>query len=658
MGRNLLHGMRPQRLGRYELLRHLASGGMARVYIARVTGPGGFARHLVVKTIPEERRNDDAFIAMFLDEARLMATLHHQHIAQVFEVGCADDGSYFLAMEYVHGETVRQVLEVATKRRAQLSVDVGLSVTCAAAAGLHHAHERRDLDGTPLGIVHRDVSPSNLLLGYDGSVKLIDFGIAKAHLRTTQTASGVVKGKAGYMAPEQVRGEPVDRRSDVFALGVLAYELTTQTRAFHGATEFEAMRRTIHGEIDPPSQRVAGYPPALEDVVMTALAPDPADRFQDADAMRVALEQIARELGATLGDAPVIRALDKLFPPRPEPWFAGDESEGEEETTGVRSNSDPQIMIAPRTSTKLRLARGTENPESTGVPDGEFEQLKAELQAIPEPIPTTDVRELTIDLATEPFERSTRAPIDPMLAAAATAPISTRARVRRTTPCSAAALPVPSTPDLAPPLPSPPWSAATLPLPPTPTTPLPFPQPADAIDPDPDMPTVDQSAEPEPPTIRDPVRQRRGGATQQLASAGPYRRYVLIVVITAALVVCSLVIALLQSRASSAPTRSKPAQETQVPVPSPRPVAPAQPPAVATREPRTTVMLHVTSDPSGATVVLDGVRLGVTPFSAPVAMKDGPAWLKVRLRRHAAVKTRVSLDKDVRWDVQLRRLAR
>lgn len=627
--------MRPQRLSRYELLRHLASGGMAHIHIARVTGPGGFTRHVVVKTIPEERRDDDAFIAMFLDEARLVATLHHQHIAQVFEVGRAEDGTYFLVMEYVHGETVRHVLETATKRRAQLSVDLGLSITCAAAAGLHHAHQRRDLDGSPLGIVHRDVSPSNLILGYDGSIKLIDFGIAKAHLRNTQTASGIVKGKAGYMAPEQVRGEPVDRRSDVFALGVLAYELTTQTRAFHGATEFETMRRTIHGEIEAPSQRVADYPPALEDVVMTALATDPDDRFQDADAMRVALEQIARELGATLGDAPVIRALEKLFPPRLEPWFVGVDSENDDETTASLSNSEPLIMIAPRTSTKVRLARGTENPEAKAEPRGEFEQLRAELQAIPEPIPSTDTRELALDLATEPFERSTHGP-DPSLAAAPTAPISTRARIRRTKPRMPAALPAP---------PPPPVRITTvLPLPPTPITPVSLPVPDFAND----LPLVEP--------VREALPRRRVAATQQLGTARHHRRYVLVLAIAATLVVGALLVAML--RPTATPPRVTPEAPLEPQRPPSQPVAPPPPPAVEKREPRTTVMLHVTSDPTGATVVLDGVRLGVTPFSEPVAIKTGDAWLKVRMRGHAAVKTRVSLDNDVRWDVQLRRLAR
>jgi serine/threonine protein kinase len=609
--------MRPQQLGRYELLRHLASGGMARVYLARVTGPGGFARHVVVKTIPEERREDEAFITMFLDEARLVATLHHQHIAQVFEVGRADDGTYFLAMEYVHGETVRHVLEAATKRRTQLSLDLGLSITCAAAAGLHHAHERRDLDGTPLGIVHRDVSPSNVILGFDGSVKLIDFGIAKAHLRNTQTAIGFVKGKAGYMAPEQARGEAVDRRSDVFALGVLAYELTTQTRAFHGPSQFETIRRTIHGEIDPPSRRVAGYPAALEDVVMTALASDPEDRFQDAEAMRVALDQIARELGATLGDAPVIRALDTLFPPRPEPWFAAAEPDDENEPTApLPDDSEPLILIAPRTSTKIRLARGTENPEVDEAASSELD-----LPPVPEPMPSP----VTIDLTTTPFERASQPSIDPLLVTAETAPISTYGRARRT----ASRI------------------TNTLPLPPTTATPTPFPVLAAVIA----KPSVEPTAEVIAPPVVPNVAARRIRTTQLLARQGRHRYALVVTGIGIALM--ALLAFLLQARSS--PTSTPPrrdAHETR-PTPPPHP-APAPPPPVA--QPRTTVMLHVTTDPSGATVVLDGVRLGVTPFSAPVAIKNDDAWLKVRMHGYAAVKTRVSLDQDVRWDVPLRRL--
>jgi serine/threonine protein kinase len=674
--------MRPLRLGRYELLHHLASGGMARVYIARVTGPGGFARHVVIKTIPEERNEDQAFIAMFLDEARLVATLHHQHIAQVFEVGRADNGTYFLAMEYVHGETVRHVLEVATKRRKQLPVDLGLSVTCAAAAGLHHAHERRDLDGSPLGIVHRDVSPSNVILGFDGSIKLIDFGIAKARTRSTQTETGHVKGKLGYMAPEQARGEPVDRRSDVFALGVLAYELTTQTRAFHSPSQFETMRRTFHGEVEPPT--------------------DPADRFQDADAMRFALEQIARELGATLGDAPVIRALERLFPPRPEPWFTEADGDDDDDTTATASTSEPVIVIAPTTPTKVRLARGTADPSPPDEAASEFEQLQAELMAIQDPLPAPDPRELT----TEPFERDARRPVDPAIAAAVTAPISMRARARRAAsnvveaapaavpepaPVPAALLPNPALPLPPPPAPG----TGALPLPPGPRAPTASPTVAVTIEPPlgralarpsdrsiarpgdrpidlpietsspPPLPSVAPALPPRTVAAALPaiaaVARRRFDATDHLGEPKRYRRFAVGAAIVSAALGAGTMIYWLRS--PSPPAARVAAPEPPAPPPMRHPAKPTvrkpapSPPNTERPAPRTTVMLNVTTEPAGATVVLDGVRLGVAPYSAPVASKPKGAWLKVRKRHYIAVKIRVSLDSDVRWNVTLRPLS-
>src|SRR5262249_49369168 len=169
-------------------------------------------------------------------------------------VGVADDGTYFLAMEYLHGETVRATLARARHRHVRLPFEYALSVVANAASGLHHAHERRGADGQPLGIVHRDVSPSNIICGYEGSVKLIDFGIAKADARSTVTQTGFVKGKAGYMAPEQALGYPVDRRSDVFALGVVMYELCTQHRAFRAASEHESVQRMVRGDVTRPSK--------------------------------------------------------------------------------------------------------------------------------------------------------------------------------------------------------------------------------------------------------------------------------------------------------------------------------------------------------------------------------------------------------------------
>src|SRR5262245_20817803 len=307
--------MYAERLGRFELIRHLASGGMAQVYLARVSGLAGFERHVALKTLRAQNIVDESYINMFLDEARLVATLHHQHVAQVYEVGCAD-GTYFLAMEYVHGETVRAVLERAVDRGRRLPLEFCLSVTCAAAAGLHHSHERCGPDGTPLHIVHRDVSPSNVIVSYDGSIKLIDFGIAKADARTTRTRTGLVKGKVGYMAPEQARGDVIDRRSDVYALGILTYELTTQRRAFNAPTQMALVDLVAHGQVTAPSEVVKDYPVELERVVMNALELDPDDRFQDADEMKRALEGVASSRGLALGGHTVIDLLADLFGPR------------------------------------------------------------------------------------------------------------------------------------------------------------------------------------------------------------------------------------------------------------------------------------------------------------------------------------------------------
>lgn len=372
---------RVERLGKYELLRHLASGGMARVYLARVEGVGGFQRHLVLKTVRPERTEDSSYVAMFLDEARLIATLHHQHIAQVYDIGVADDGTYFLAMEYLHGETMRHVLERARDLRQRLPLDFSLTVVAAAAAGLHHAHERRGPDGRPLGIVHRDVTPSNVIAGYDGSVKLIDFGIAKAAERSTQTKTGFIKGKAGYMAPEQALGHPVDRRADVFSLGVMLYELTTQTRAFPAASELEIAHRIVRGEVTPPSVAVAGYPTELEDVVMSALARDPDERFGDADALAHAVSYAASHLGVALGPAAVSRVLGQLFGSRPEPWLT---EEAEEEEIDFSRTGDTASLLDSRpllatSSEALGFARGTGAQDSAARASSEV--------AVPPPTP-------------------------------------------------------------------------------------------------------------------------------------------------------------------------------------------------------------------------------------------------------------------------------
>jgi len=293
---------------------------MARIYIARTTGIGSFERHVVLKMILPERANDHTAVQMFLDEARLAASLNHQNVAQVFEVG-EDGGVHFLAMEYVHGQDLRALLARAGSTGTRVPLELALTVAAGAAAGLNHAHERRSSDGTPMGIVHRDVSPSNIMIGYDGAVKLLDFGIAKATSRSVETQSGIIKGKFAYMAPEQCRGRDVDRRSDVFSLGIILYEVTTQHRCFRADSDFDTMHRIVTGDVVRPTRLVQGYPQALEAIVMKALAVDANQRYQSAGLLLEAIESFALAARMSLSTMALGRFMRETFGDIQEPWL-------------------------------------------------------------------------------------------------------------------------------------------------------------------------------------------------------------------------------------------------------------------------------------------------------------------------------------------------
>jgi serine/threonine protein kinase len=293
---------------------------MARIYIARSTGIGSFERHVVLKMILPERAHDETSVQMFLDEARLAASLNHQNVAQVFEVG-EEGGIHFLAMEYVHGQDLRALLAKAGSEGTRVPLELALTVVAGAASGLHHAHERRTSDGTPMGIVHRDVSPSNIMIGYDGAVKLLDFGIAKATMRSVETQSGIIKGKFAYMAPEQCRGRDVDRRSDVFSLGIILYEVTTQHRCFRADSDFDTMHRIVTGDVVRPTRLVQGYPQALEAIVMQALAVDASQRYQSAAHLLEAIEGFAIATRMSLSTMSLGRFMRDMFGDVQEPWL-------------------------------------------------------------------------------------------------------------------------------------------------------------------------------------------------------------------------------------------------------------------------------------------------------------------------------------------------
>jgi len=307
------------RLGRYLVLKHLATGGMADVLLGRTDGIEGFERHVVLKRIRPEHATDLRFIRMFLDEARVAANLHHQHIVQVHDVG-ESAGEYFIAMEYLHAEDVRTILATAARTRQHVPLGHAIAIVSAAAAGLHYAHERRGPDKRPIGIVHRDISPSNILVGYDGSIKIVDFGIAKVSMRQ-ETRSGGLKGKVSYMSPEQCKCAEIDRRSDVYALGVVLYELATTTRLFHGDNDYLVMDQIVNGRVTLPRVRRPDLPGELSAIIMRAIAPEPEHRYPTADELRIALDQFAARCKLTASTSSIAAYMRRQFGERPEPWL-------------------------------------------------------------------------------------------------------------------------------------------------------------------------------------------------------------------------------------------------------------------------------------------------------------------------------------------------
>ena len=298
---------------RYQLLGPLGAGGMAEVLLAKARGPNGFERLLAVKRILPERAKDPDAVRMLIDEARNAAGLAHHRIVQVLDVEMRD-GAVLYAMEYLHGQTLEAVLAKAGK----LSLDTAVAVCIAVADGLHHAHERT--------IIHRDVAPSNVMVLYDGNIKLIDFGIAKAANNLSNTVFGTFKGRLGYSSPEQVRCEVVDRRTDVYSLGVMLYELTTRRRAFSADDEQQMLDRMEKANITPPRQIDPQYPAELEAIVMKAVARDRNERYPTAAALHRDLEAFATRNSLNLTDFATSRLMAKLFENELEPWYRARDS--------------------------------------------------------------------------------------------------------------------------------------------------------------------------------------------------------------------------------------------------------------------------------------------------------------------------------------------
>jgi len=302
-------------LGRYRVVDEIGIGGMASVHLARVDGLGGFQRWFAIKRIHPHLVEDDTFVNMFLDEANVAARISHPNVATVFELGKHDD-TYWIAMEYLHGEPLREVMRRTEEMGSTMPPEIACRVIAEAADGLHAAHELQGKDGEKLNLIHRDVTPHNLFVTYDGVTKVVDFGIAKFQDRMASTQAGTLKGKLAYMSPEQVKGESIDRRTDIFALGVVLWELTTGRRLFRMDSDLDTLAKVQECVIPRPSTLVRGYPVDLEQILMQALAKNRNERFPTAREFSRALQSLLTRRGLFIAQDEVAGYMASIFEDR------------------------------------------------------------------------------------------------------------------------------------------------------------------------------------------------------------------------------------------------------------------------------------------------------------------------------------------------------
>jgi len=279
-----------QKFGKYHLLKRIAVGGMAEIFIARREGMGGFQKTIVIKRIRPHLSEQSAFVNMFLNEAKLAAELNHSNIAQIFDLGRVDR-SYFIAMEWVNGRDMRAIVPKAEKQGIPFPLEYSLKIAREACEGLYYAHRKADEQNEPLHIVHRDVTPENIMVSFDGEVKLLDFGIAKAENLVSETRAGEIKGKLGYLSPEQITGKVIDHRSDLFSLGTVLYEWITGHKLFSGRSDVDVIKSVVDGKIYPPSYFAEDVPQTVEDILMRALQRNREQRYQSAWEMQYDIDQ-------------------------------------------------------------------------------------------------------------------------------------------------------------------------------------------------------------------------------------------------------------------------------------------------------------------------------------------------------------------------------
>lgn len=331
------------RFGKYVLHERIAAGGMAEVFAGSMSGDSGFERAVAIKRILPALNQDAEFVRMLVDEAKIAVQLSHSNIAQVLDLGC-HEGSYFIAMEFVDGTDFRSILERERTRGRAVPVSIACHVAMKVAEALDHAHRATGKEGEPLGVIHRDISPQNVMLSYEGEVKVVDFGLAKAAGRVTETQSGVVKGKLAYLSPQQALGEPIDHRSDIYSLGLVLYELLTGQRMFDFPSDIDTVLAVQRSEVTPLRQVAPHLPRHLEAIVSRAVERDPDLRYPTAMQLHDDLEVFIYEANELVTRQHVAAYVGALFVTDPSDETAGDDqvqAEEQDEEQDDHSDTEP-----------------------------------------------------------------------------------------------------------------------------------------------------------------------------------------------------------------------------------------------------------------------------------------------------------------------------
>ncbi|HEX8700196.1 MAG TPA: serine/threonine-protein kinase [Myxococcaceae bacterium] len=359
------------RFGKYRLIDRIAVGGMAEIFLAHQVDGEGLETPVVIKRIRPHLSKHSTFVKMFLNEARLAAQLNHPNIVQIHDLGKIGE-SYFITMEYIFGRDMRRIIPKAEEVGIPFPLVYALRIASDVCAGLHYAHQKVDLYGNPLNIVHRDVTPENIFVAFDGTVKVLDFGIAKATNQVEQTRAGELKGKISYMSPEQCYGKPLDCRSDIFSVGVVLYEWLTGFKLFTGESEVVVMRSITEGKIYAPSYFKADIPEPVEAILMKALDKDRERRYQTAAEMRAAIDAFLSTYEFTPTPLHLSNFLRQIF---------HDELQAEQDRLVAKTSGPKKVVemeeLTPEPSSPLREERPSERLLSLSLPAEHIAALEA-----------------------------------------------------------------------------------------------------------------------------------------------------------------------------------------------------------------------------------------------------------------------------------------